>query len=112
MRAPDTDNLSVLSTHFFQWERRAKAGTWYWYYGTAEASQFNQHNGLLSSMLNTRIWKDAADVGFIVAGRTGERRLFTLSQVSTTDDHEISSWRFEQADPNCEPGCTIIIYND
>ena len=72
--------------------------TWVGARGTAEASELP--NGLVR-----RVYVDAADVGFMVHGRSG-KKLFTLES-ETRQDGDLVCSRFVSAD-----GFSIVIFND
>ena len=74
--------------------------------GCCEASSL----GDLQKHMPSRVWTDAADVGFWVEGEH-EKRLFVQSDVQKNAG-EITALVFTQADTTLEPKCRIIIFND
>lgn len=60
---------------------------------------------------STRVWSDAADVGFTVQGRY-ELKLFTLKSEEKDAEGEITSWYFTEYSPRGLGNIGIRVFND
>lgn len=73
---------------------------WHMRVGSADASE-------LGAVISTRLYADAADVGFIVRShRTGHTKLFSYVGNETVAG-EVVTWTYAASD-----GARIIIHND
>lgn len=89
--------LTPVSVHRFTWTRTRNG-----HLGVADASD-------LPAGLVSRVYSDAADVGFRVVGRTGRDGIFTLVQDLKGLDGELAASVYE-----CDtiPNVSIHILND
>ena len=74
-------------------------GTWH---GATDVSDLKG-----SGLVWSRVYDDACDVGFLVLGITGVRKLFTLVSEKRGADGDVESWHFTGND-----GLWITVFND
>lgn len=64
----------------------------------------------LGTTVDARIWNDACDSGFYIKShKTGERKLFTCTDVSMDDEGDLAWAKYVSVDDN---KIAVLVYND